>query len=95
MSLIERRPRSTPSGIICCLSAARARFSFLHSVLLVAIDSRLSNAPAAASSYIIRGLRRIEIISIRAPQVVSALFGIRRRRGPARRRHHYSHICQI
>lgn len=64
MWLMERRPRCAPS-------AARLHHPhvFLRPALLVAIDSRLSNAPAAASSYIIRRLRRIEITSIRAPQV--------------------------
>lgn len=72
-------PPSTPSAIICGLSTARhlARICsflppscrlppFIHSVPLVAADSSLSNAPAAASSSVIKRLRRIEIISIRA-----------------------------
>lgn len=98
MSLIERHRQFTPSGIICGLSAVRVYLllpAFIHPVLVVANDSRLSNAPAAASSSIIRRLRRIENISVVAPQVLLAPFEIFRLQGTAWRRYHYLHVCQI
>lgn len=60
-----------PSSVVClhvavCVSAPSYLPSFIHSVPVVTADRGLSNVPAAAGSSIIKRLRRIEIISIRA-----------------------------
>ncbi len=60
-----------PSSVVClhiamCVSAPSYLPPFIHSVPVVTADSALSNVPAAAGSSIIKRLRRIEIISIRA-----------------------------
>lgn len=60
-----------PSSVVClhiamCVYTPSYLPSFIHSVLVVTADSALSNVPAVAGSSIIKRLRRIEIISIRA-----------------------------
>lgn len=59
------------SSVVClqvagCVSALSWLPAFIRSVPPVTADSGLSNAPARAGSSIIKRLRRIEIISIRA-----------------------------
>ena len=85
------------SSVVClliapCVSAPSYHPPFIHSVPVVTADSGLSNVPAAAGSSIIKRLRRIEIISIRALRYCRTW--VCRLRGLARR-HSYFRICQI